>query len=83
MARDNVAVVVRSVPKGEKVSVTDSQGLCLTSNEEIPVSHKIALAPIPIGGRIMRYGEVIGIATKTIRPGDWIHIHNMTLPKVG
>ncbi|MHA2288698.1 MAG: SAF domain-containing protein [Promethearchaeota archaeon] len=26
----------------------------------------------------MKYGESIGIATKNINRGDWIHTHNLT-----
>jgi len=81
-SRDNVAVVVQAVPRGEPVIIaTDKNALKLTANEDVPAGHKIALAPIKQGGGVVRYGEIIGLATRSIRQGDWIHIHNMALPQ--
>jgi hypothetical protein len=73
-SRDNVAVVVQAVPRGEPVIIaTDKTVLKLSTNEDIPAGHKIALTPIKQGSAVVRYGETIGTATRSIRKGDWIH----------
>ncbi len=39
--------------------------------------HKIASRAIPVGGRVIKYGQTIGFATADITPGDWVHTHNV------
>lgn len=45
--------------------------------EDIPKEHKIALKDIRMGEFIYKYGETIGIATKDIKRGEHVHIHNV------
>ncbi len=71
---DNVAVAVTSIPKGKTVIIPNSEDLVVS--QEIPLGHKIGLLPIAKGASIIRYGEVICTASKAIKPGEWIHIHN-------
>ena len=44
---------------------------------DIPVGHKFSLAEIQKGEKIIKYGEIIGVATQNIQVGEWIHIHNI------
>ncbi|MFC2014372.1 UxaA family hydrolase [Chloroflexota bacterium] len=71
---DNVAVAVVSIPNGKTVYIQENEELVV--NEEIPLGHKIGLVPIPRGASIIRYTEVICIASQDIQRGDWIHTHN-------
>lgn len=41
----------------------------------------MALAPIPQGAPILRYGEVIGYALRDIAPGSWIDESLVALPE--
>jgi altronate dehydratase len=50
----------------------------ITINQDIPLGHKFALRNIQKGEKIMKYGQIIGIATEEILKGDWIHTHNIT-----
>jgi len=36
----------------------------------------VALVPFEPGDAVVKYGEVIGQATESIEPGDWVHTHN-------
>ncbi len=45
--------------------------------EAVPVGHKIALCNIAQDEMIVKYGVVIGCATKSIRSGSWVHLHVM------
>ena len=72
--QDNVAIAATVIPKGVTVTIPgNGEGV---TNQEIPLGHKIALAPIPRGADIIRYGEVICSAKEDIRAGDWVHSHN-------
>jgi galactarate dehydratase len=67
-ARDNVAVVANAL--GLPAGTVFEDGLTL--NQFVPQGHKLALADIPDGGDIVRYGEIIGNAIGAIRRGDWV-----------
>ncbi|MBR6351867.1 MAG: UxaA family hydrolase [Firmicutes bacterium] len=78
--KDNVAVLFEeNVTAGTDVDVRDKRGntMVIKINEAIPYGHKLALAAIAKGEDIIKYGESIGIATRDIAPGDYVHIHNM------
>jgi len=72
--QDNVAIAVTVIPKGVTVIISDNGEV--TTNDEIPLGHKIALVPIPAGAGIIRYGEVICSTKEDIKAGDWVHVHN-------
>lgn len=72
--QDNVAVATRAIPKGEAVVIA-GKAACNTV-EDIRAAHKVALAAIPAGGRVIRYGEVIVEASVLIACGAWVHVHN-------
>ncbi len=55
----------------------DNVGVRLTPGEGIPAGHKYALTAIPAGGEVIKYGAVIGRATRPIAPGEWVHTHNL------
>jgi altronate dehydratase len=50
--------------------------LTIQALSEIPKGHKIALRRIEEGRPVIKYGVEIGIATRTIEPGEWVHLHN-------
>ena len=54
--------------------VTCFGGACaeVESTETIPIWHKIALRPIPKGGHVFKYGELIGEALRDIPRGAWV-----------
>lgn len=72
--RDNVAIAMRDIKKGEAV-VVDGQRL-LEAAEDIEAGHKIALAPMAAGEKAYRYGEPIVETTRAVNTGEWVHVHN-------
>ena len=78
-AKDNVATTTSIVETGDKVEVLSPNGdVILTTEpvEEIIFGHKIALKNLDTGVEIVKYGEVIGVASKPIKVGEWVHTHN-------
>lgn len=39
--------------------------------------HKFAVRDIGQGEQVLKYGEVIGEATRPIKAGEHVHVHNM------
>lgn len=74
MEKDNVAVALANIQKGEAISIN---GKNVQVTQEIPTGHKVALASIKKGEDIMKYGFSIGRAKEDIMPGDHVHTHNV------
>ncbi|MBR6744624.1 MAG: altronate dehydratase [Clostridia bacterium] len=55
----------------------DNVGVCLEGNATVPAGHKYALRPIAEGEAVVKYGEIIGRATRPITEGEWVHTHNL------
>lgn len=72
--RDNVAVALADLPAGSTVQVADET---VTVQDAIPFGHKLALARIPPGAPVIKYGEQIGLASRPIVPGEHVHVHNV------
>nr|WP_273701656.1 UxaA family hydrolase [Tepidanaerobacter acetatoxydans] len=72
---DNVAIAIQPLKKGDVVEIPN--GRVVKAAEDIPISHKIAIAPIKIHEPVIRYGSEIGYATCEIAQGQWVHIHNI------
>ncbi len=76
--RDNCAVLLADVRKGETVEVrTVTETIRLAAGQDIAMGHKIALVPLSVGQPIVKYGEEIGRAGAGIEAGGWIHLHNV------
>jgi len=71
---DNVAVAVREIKSGEQIIGINHN---IQAREDIPRNHKVALREIRGGEKIIKYGETIGIASRDIQPGEWVHTHNL------
>ncbi len=72
---DNVAVAVHDLAAGVEVLPG------VTTRQEIPQAHKVALRDIPQGGEIIRYGVTLGYAKDPIPVGSWINEHMLDLPQ--
>lgn len=72
--KDNVAIAVNDIPAG--TLVMDG----VRAKQDIPQAHKIALRDIPEGGKIIRYGVVLGYAINPIGKGQWINEKMLELP---
>ena len=73
--RDNVAVAVRALRAGAE-SEAGSRSVRLA--EPVPQGHKVALEAIAMGQPIVKFGEIIGFASRPIEPGEWVHSQNVS-----
>jgi altronate hydrolase len=69
-SQDNIAVALSNLDVG-----TDTAEGVKTV-KRVPRGHKFALKAIRPGGAIVKFGQIIGFATKDIPAGDWVHEHN-------
>jgi galactarate dehydratase len=73
---DNVAIILD--PEGAPPGHVFPSGLA--AREHIPQSNKIALAQLEAGDPVLRYGEVIGYASRDVRSGEWVRPDMLDLP---
>ena len=71
---DDVVIARMEIPTGtlitkEKVSTVVT----------IPAGHKLAVRDIAQGQPVRRYNQIIGFATRAIRPGEHVHVHNIAM----
>lgn len=59
------------------INEKDNVGVCLVETSGIPAGHKFALCDIKKGEFVIKYGQVIGRATKDIKKNEWVHSHNL------
>lgn len=71
---DNVAVAIRPLVPGERVTAGLRE---IEVADPIPAGHKIALADIPEGEKIIKYGYPIGKAKTAISSGAHVHTSNL------
>ena len=75
---DNVATVTEDIAAGTDLTV--HVGDCVSTirvMEPICFGHKVAIRNITKGESIIKYGNVIGIATRDIVIGQHTHVHNL------
>lgn len=77
--KDNVATAVKDIKAGETISYRDSEGkeLSVQVREDITLGFKIALTDIAEHQSVMKYGEIIGVATCPISKGSMVHLNNL------
>lgn len=71
---DNLVTLVQAMKAGEVLQVEGKEFVALN---DIPIYHKMAVADIKAGEPVYKYGEVMGVASKDIKAGEWAHIHNI------
>ena len=73
---DNVSILLTAggLPAGTELDT----GAIL--KDDVPFGHKVALADIPKGGAVVRYGVTIGIAKEALGKGAWVNEHLIELP---
>lgn len=77
--KDNVAVALCALKAGTIVKVSTRGGAEVTVrlSDDVPFGHKFALRDIQQGESVIKYGEVIGVATRPIRQGQHVHTQNV------
>lgn len=74
---DTVAVMLKDVEAGTKVSLIGAVTGTITSTEPIEFGHKVALTEHQKGDDVRKHGEVIGNTAMNIQKGSLVHIHNL------
>ncbi len=69
---DDVVIARRQLVSG--TAIADEN---VTVSGLVPPGHKLAARAVGKGSPVRRYNQIIGFATRDIRPGEHVHLHNM------
>lgn len=72
---DDVVIATARIAAG--TALAEAGGAVTTA--AIPLGHKIAVHAIPAGRPVRKYGQVIGVATRDIAPGEHVHSDNLAV----
>ncbi len=72
---DNVATLLADAER-EEVRLVGARDGAVALREPIVYGHKLALDDLPEGAGVVKYGHVIALATRPVRRGEWVHLHN-------
>ena len=75
--KDNVATALIDLPVGDYIFNSGKGRINITVSEDIRAGFKIALSDISQSEPVYKYGYIIGLASKDIKKGDCVHIHNL------
>ena len=83
--KDNVGVVViEKITQNQECNcwiMENDKRIKVSSTNEIPLGHKIALKDLKEGDTILKYGHDIGKVVKSIKKGEHVHVHNVKTKK--
>jgi altronate dehydratase small subunit len=76
--KDNTITALADLSKGQEIAIGEGETpVSIIIQQEISYAHKFARSDIAEGAEVIKYGEVIGIATAAIKPGEHVHVHNV------
>ena len=77
---------VITIPGGADAgALVAARGLAnpVMAKQQIPAGHKLAIRDVPSGEIVRKYGQAIGRATKPIKIGEHVHVHNIASARAG
>ena len=76
--KDNTITALADLSQGREIAIgADETTESVVVQQDIPYAHKFARVSIAKGVDVIKYGEVIGIATADIQPGEHVHVQNV------
>lgn len=76
--KDNTVTALLDLSQEQEVTIgSDTAPERILIRQDIRYAHKFARVSIAKGADVIKYGEVIGVATADIQPGEHVHVHNV------
>jgi altronate hydrolase len=72
---DDVVIARVDLPAGMALAKEGGVRLGVT----VPAGHKVAVREVKQGQPVRRYNQIIGFATRDVRSGDHVHVHNLAM----
>lgn len=79
-ATDNVATLIDPGRASDVCTLSgETRGKAseLKLTADIPFGHKVCIADLAAGNAVLKYGQVIGRASRAVKAGEHVHTHNV------
>ena len=74
---DNVVTVIKELNAGEQVVYyVGNEPVCIETTG-VPAFHKVARWDIKEGEDLIKYGQIMAVATRDIKAGEHVHTQNV------
>ncbi|MGO4331765.1 UxaA family hydrolase [Cupriavidus sp. 2TAF22] len=74
---DNVATLLDAGRAGDTCRLEGEIAGELVLLQDVPFGHKVCVADTDEGVGILKYGQLIGRASRAVRAGEHMHVHNI------
>lgn len=74
---DNVATLIDTGRAGEACVLQGEANGEVKLLQDVPFGHKLCIRDTQAGADVLKYGQVIGKASKPLKVGEHAHIHNV------
>ncbi|MGE0310778.1 MAG: UxaA family hydrolase [Lautropia sp.] len=74
---DNVSTLIDAGRADDACTLQGEGDGEIRLSADIPFGHKVCIRATDKGAEIVKYGQVIGFASKAIAVGDHVHTHNV------
>lgn len=76
-SKDNVVTVTERLDSGKEVIYSDGGEYVHIITSGVPAYHKIARCDITEGELVVKYGQIMAVATCCIKKGEHVHTQNV------
>lgn len=74
---DSVATLLDTGRAGEACALQGEVNGEVKLLQDVPFGHKVCIRDTPADGDVLKYGQVIGKASKALGVGQYVHTHNV------
>jgi altronate dehydratase small subunit len=74
---DNVATLIDAGRAGETCALQGESSGEVKLLQDVPFGHKLCIRDTPAGAEVLKYGQIIGRASKALKVGEYTHTHNV------
>lgn len=74
---DNVATLIDTGRAGEDCVLQGEASGEVKLRQDVPFGHKLCIRSTPAGAEVLKYGQVIGKASRALEVGEHVHVHNV------
>lgn len=74
---DNVATLIDTGQSGESCVLQGEASGAVKLLQDVPFGHKLCIRETTAGADVVKYGQVIGKASRALSVGEHAHTHNV------
>lgn len=74
---DNVGTLIDAGRAGETCALQGESSGEVKLLQDVPFGHKLCIRDTPASAEVLKYGQIIGRASRALKVGEHTHTHNI------